>query len=444
MSRAPSIDPHLPSMPSLPIPAEPPSTDAAALPASGAPVRPAEVDRSVESGRSHASSRSDASVRSDESARSDESDASGGRFARWRWLRVYFGAWGAIAGVYFFLGLFNGKDTVLEDAAYVLVSWGCRALAMLPAVWVARRFPLEGPRWPRNLLLAHLPAAPLLAAAKGAGVVLIAGRWTLIGPIDWGYVQGDMAFNLVSYAGVVGAVHGVGYYRRFLEREREAAALQLRASRLEARLARAQLDALKAQLQPHFLFNTLHSISALIHEDAEAADQMVERLGRFLRMVLDDAGAQEVPLRRELEFLDEYLQIQRTRYRQRLHFTVDAEPGALDARVPNLLLQPLVENAIRHAVEPRAAGGRVEVGARREGHALRLWVRDDGPGLSRDPWAGGTGVGLANTRERLRQLHGAEHAFELRNREGGGVEALIVIPFREHSDGDEADAGPEA
>jgi LytS/YehU family sensor histidine kinase len=228
---------------------------------------------------------------------------------------------------------------------------------------------------------------------------------------------------------VVAAVHGWTYYGRFRERERAAAALAVRASRLEAQLARAELDALKMQLHPHFLFNTLHSISALIHADPEGADLMVSRLSDFLRMVLDHAGAQELALRDELAFLERYLEIQRTRYRERLDAAMEIDPETLDARVPNLILQPLVENAIRHAVEPRAAGGRVRVTARRENGTLHLAVRDDGPGL-RDAPRSGNGVGLANTRARLAQLYGGAHAFELRNHPEGGLEVSLALPYR--------------
>jgi LytS/YehU family sensor histidine kinase len=156
---------------------------------------------------------------------------------------------------------------------------------------------------------------------------------------------------------------------------------------------------------------------------------MVSRLSDFLRMVLDHAGAQELPLRDELAFLERYLEIQRTRYRERLDASVEIDPETLDARVPSLILQPLVENAIRHAVEPRAAGGRVRVTARRENGTLHLAVRDDGPGL-RDAPRSSNGVGLANTRARLAQLYGGDHRFELRNHPEGGLEVSLALPFR--------------
>ena len=344
------------------------------------------------------------------------------------WLRLYFGAWGGCAAVYLLISFFNSKEGFLHDLAYTFTSWGVRAVALLPAVWLARRFPLDVPAWPRHLLV-HAPMAPLLAAAKGLLVVWISCSWPLIGPIAYSYVLGDLPFNILSYGAVVAGVHAVDYYRRFLERERAAAAYQLRASQLEGQLARAQLDALKMQLHPHFLFNTLNSISALIHEDPEAADVMVSRLSDFLRLVLENAGAQEVPLKDEVRFLDRYLDIQRTRFRERLRAEVSCDPETLDARVPNLLLQPLVENAIRHAVEPRAGGGAVRVRAVRAGSRLALEVRDDGPGLSCTR-ANGTGVGLANTRARLQRLYGADHDIHLENDPAGGLVLSISLPFR--------------
>ena len=181
------------------------------------------------------------------------------------------------------------------------------------------------------------------------------------------------AFNTLVYSAMVTLVHMQELYRRYTERERET--LQL-----ETKLARAQLEALKIQLQPHFLFNTLNTISALLHRDPEAADRVVTRLGDLLRLSLQHSGRQEVMLRQELEFLERYLEIQQTRFRDRLTVHFDADPEALDALVPTLVLQPLVENAVRHAIEPRSAPGRLDVRARRANGRLTLEVADDGPG----------------------------------------------------------------
>jgi two-component system LytT family sensor kinase len=192
------------------------------------------------------------------------------------------------------------------------------------------------------------------------------------------------------------------------------------------------LQALKMQLHPHFLFNALHSISALVHSDPDAADKMIARLGDFLRLTLDSAAAQEVPLRQELEFLNCYLDIERTRFRDRLTTEIHADPQVLDCRVPNLILQPIVENAIRHGVSQRAAHGHVEVRAARAGQALRLEVRDNGRGLPEGADAGRAkqgGVGLANTRARLQQLYGGDYRFELQNAPAGGAVVTLELPL---------------
>ncbi|HEX6534113.1 MAG TPA: histidine kinase [Gemmatimonadaceae bacterium] len=199
--------------------------------------------------------------------------------------------------------------------------------------------------------------------------------------------------------------------------------------RLEARLARAQLQSLKLQLHPHFLFNTLNTITALLATDPHAAERVVTGLSELLRVSLRTAGEQEVPLDRELVVLRHYTDIQQVRFPDRLRIELSIAPETRRAMVPSLLLQPLVENAIRHGIAPRAASGCVEISARREGDRLLLRVRDDGVGA---PGAGvREGVGLRNTRERLRHLYGDAHELRAGNGELGGFDVRIVIPFRD-------------
>jgi sensor histidine kinase YesM len=253
-----------------------------------------------------------------------------------------------------------------------------------------------------------------------------------LGQVILTYAKKRAAFNSLVYSGMVAVQHMGALYRRYAERERMT--LQL-----ETKLARAQLEALKIQLQPHFLFNTLNTISALLHRDPEAADRVLTRLGDLLRLSLQHSGRQEVMLRQELEFLEGYLEIQQTRFQDRLRVRFDTDPDALDALVPTLVLQPLVENAVRHAIEPRAAAGWLEVRARRENGRLTLQVADDGPGIAANgPGAiagsvipaTGSGIGLANTRARLEQLYGAGHRFTLANASQGGLVVTLEIPFR--------------
>lgn len=233
-------------------------------------------------------------------------------------------------------------------------------------------------------------------------------------------------FDVLVYCALVGIGMGGSLYRRAQDRERHAA-------QLESQLTRAQLDVLRNQLQPHFLFNTLNTISSLVHSDVEAADRVVSRLGDMLRLSLQHDGRHEVTLREELDFLGHYVEIQRSRFRERLTVTVDVPSELLDGQVPTFMLQPLVENAMRHGIEPRTAAGQVLVRARREGERLILEVADNGPGLVDPPPSGtgnGRGIGLTNTRARLRQLYGNQQAITLANRPEGGVMVRAEIPWR--------------
>ncbi len=246
----------------------------------------------------------------------------------------------------------------------------------------------------------------------------------LIAKVTLKDVRARVAATLVERAEANGALRNGG--RFVLARTQEELARELATTR--EGVARA-LAALRAQLQPHFLFNTLHSVSALIHEDDEAADLMIARLSDFLRLVIEHAGEQEVALVQELEFLNRYLEIQQVRFQDRLRVSIAVDPAALDAMVPNLVLQPLVENAIRHAVEPRAEGGRVEVSAARHGENLRLTVRDHGPGL-RQGSRTVPGVGISNTRARLEQLYGGNQTLEIANHPQGGALVTVKFPWR--------------
>jgi two-component system LytT family sensor kinase len=228
--------------------------------------------------------------------------------------------------------------------------------------------------------------------------------------------------NLLTYWGIVGVCWTIQALR--LSRERE-----LRASQLEAQLAGARLVRLQTQLHPHFLFNALNSVLPLVFRDREAAAQTILRLEELLRRSLEADAAQLVPLSRELEFLEMYLEIQKTRFQDRLQVAFDVPADLCSARVPNLILQPLVENAIKHGVSAHPGSGRVEISARRENGMLVLRVRDDGPGLVDPPRPGGSGVGLANTRERLQQLYGDDQRLDLENAPEGGLEVTVGLPF---------------
>jgi len=234
--------------------------------------------------------------------------------------------------------------------------------------------------------------------------------------------------DIVSvYIPVLLIAHALWYYRRFRDRE-------LRASQLEGQVVKAHLQALKSQLQPHFLFNTLHSISALMLTDVRAADRMMSRLSDLLRISLESDGIQIISLSRELEFVNGYLEIEKVRFEDRLNVVFDVTPDTLDALVPHLVLQPLVENAVRHGISRRSSNGRIRIAANRDGRILCLQVGDNGPGLEESDGnqtqSKRGGLGLRATRERLQTLYAHEQSLEIRSAPGSGVEVEVRIPFR--------------
>jgi LytS/YehU family sensor histidine kinase len=223
---------------------------------------------------------------------------------------------------------------------------------------------------------------------------------------------------------VVFAHLGWQYYLRYQEREIETAQLQ-------RELVEARLETLRMQLNPHFLFNTLHAVSGLIHDNPEAADRIIARLSELLRLTLDQSKPQEVPLNEELAFLDRYLEIEQTRFSERLKIEKSIAPEVQQALVPYLILQPLVENAIRHGIEPREEKGLLRICASRRNGRLELSVVDNGNGLAeKQEMPGRRGIGLSNTRSRLSHLYGENFSLELAKVDGGGLEARVEIPFR--------------
>ena len=245
--------------------------------------------------------------------------------------------------------------------------------------------------------------------------------------IQWHMFQQMLLSNTLDditgvYFPIVLVAQAVAYYRKSRERE-------LRTSRLETQLAKAHLHGLKSQLQPHFLFNTLHSISALMLTNVTAADEMMTRLSDLLRMSLENSELQITTLSREIEFVNGYLEIEKIRYEDRLTVVWDIAPETLDALVPQLLLQPLVENAVRHGIARLSSGGEIRIVASRTDCSLHLLVKDNGPGFAKSAMVQSEGVGLGTTRERLRTLYGKNQSVDLKHPSAGGAEVLVRIPF---------------
>jgi len=234
----------------------------------------------------------------------------------------------------------------------------------------------------------------------------------------------EFYINFFIYGGIVAIVHLLDYYRKYQERE-------LQTSQLQAQLSHAQLQVLKMQLQPHFLFNTLNAIAELINEDSKTAEKMVIRLSELLRLTLDSSGLQEVSLKQEMDFLNSYLEIEQIRFEERLTVIKNIDPETLDALVPNLILQPTVENSIRHGIAKKAGKGRIEINTKLEESKLVITISDNGPGLQVEKMSDfKEGLGLANTRQRLKQLYSGKYTFMLQNRQEGGLTSTIKIPFR--------------
>ena len=311
---------------------------------------------------------------------------------------------------------------------YQFAAWYPWVLLTPFVLAVGRRFSLERSS-PWVALPVHLVAA-LAVGATHLALALAGMRAVAPEPpertfsaayVDW-MLPTYLEFTVLIYFAILGLVYAIEYYRRYVRGT-------VHASLLEAELARAQLQSLRTQLQPHFLFNTLHAISSLMDEDIRAARRMIARLADLLRTTLDTGDQQEVPLLRELETLQLYLDIERERFSDRLRVDLDVRPDVLEARVPSLLLQPLVENAVRHGIAPLQGGGRVTVSAAREAGRLLLAVEDDGAGALDDGTAAREGVGLRNTRARLERLYQESHILTIERPDAGGFRVRIEIPF---------------
>jgi len=326
---------------------------------------------------------------------------------RARTLLLLFAGWTLLAALFAFQlrvdAMYAGRAIGFGQALILsLAGWYGWALLSPAVVWIARR--VRRIAW-------HVPIALALTFVKIAATTEILRRAGFEPRSTFSIA--NVPVNLLTYAAIVAATHGIDTYRR----GREADAL----------LTRARLDLLTSQLQPHFLFNALHSIAELMHHDVAAADRALMRVSELLRATLDAGKRTEITLAEELALTERYLEIEQIRLGDRLTTDVDVEPRALDALVPLFVLQPLVENAVRHGVASRTAGGRVLLHARASGGELRIDVEDDGPGFGAET---SERVGLTNTRARLQHLYGGAQRLEIGRSASGGAAVRLVLPFR--------------
>lgn len=334
----------------------------------------------------------------------------------------------------------GGEAVVWRLAVLNSTFWYGWALLSIPLMFLTERWRID--RAPRLGVPVHVVALVAAAAAHLAiqttaqvavlGHSIEVDRPDALVAFDW-WMEWRRVFTiqltqlidweLVTGAGIVALLHALFYYRETQQRA-------LREAQLETRLVEAQLQMLQHQLHPHFLFNTLHAISTLMHRDLFAAERMLVQLGDLLRLTLESSTRPEIRLTEEIEFLEKYVQIEQVRLGDRLTTLFDIDTDVLDAAVPTLILQPLVENAIEHGIAPQGVAGRITVSARRDEDMVVMTVDDTGPGPSERTMAAlFTGIGLSNTRARLQFQYGAQYRFEFKRRPGGFA-VIVAIPYR--------------
>jgi two-component system, LytTR family, sensor kinase len=356
-------------------------------------------------------------------------------WARWIW----------IASIWLGFGLVDAMQTVFvmrsEGMHHAwgklfltsLLSWLPWALATPLIMRLGERYPLTK-RGSSVIWLAHLAGLAAIALASATWLAwltfLLNPFAYAAGPGRFGYLLFDKFYSnvlssLVLYAGIMAVQYVMGFGARLAYQQTETA-------RLNEQLAKAQLDALRRQIEPHFLFNTLNAVTGLVREGKnETAVSMIAELSDFMRRVLEDSTRQEVPLGEEMEFAQKYLEIQKVRFVERLQLSVDVPSELLLAQVPTLILQPMVENAIKHGIAKRAQGGAVRISASRSDGTLKLAVYNDGPGLPVSWETNQPGIGISNMRTRLRSLYGDAFKLTIENHAPGGVEVSVSVPFKE-------------
>ena len=362
--------------------------------------------------------------------------SSRGRVTRWL---LIFGVW-TLFGL-FFASQFALQNQLSENpiSFWRILSWqlasGYAWFVVSPLIfWLSKKYAFDDGKWKASVPI-HVVASIVVAL----GILCIdayvlpklgyLARFNLTSFWETYKILFfvNFHFSIAIYWGALAIHQAILNYRKYRERE-------LQTSQLEARLAQSRLQVLKMQLHPHFLFNTLNAISELVHRDPDIADRMLTDLSDLLRMSFENLEVQEIPLKQELEFLRKYLEIEQTRFHDRLEVKMDIAPDTLDASVPNMILQPLVENAIKHGISPKAEGGHINIGASRNNGHLHLSVSDDGVGMLQELDRSVEGVGLSNTRRRLKHLYGEGHKFLLRPEGEHGVSVVLDIPYKQYKD----------
>lgn len=345
--------------------------------------------------------------------------------------------WALIVGIWTVLGLFMasqiirwshqaGKPWAWYQALFFELSYCALWIGLTPTlVWLCRRFSLIERRWPIHAVV-HLVAAVVMS--MGTMAVRTIFSWLILDGMSKPLTAAEilqslfvaMDYGIMSYILILLVVYAYEYYTRLREREVQAA-------QLESRLLLAQVQSLKMQLQPHFLFNTLHTIANLVRTgDHATAIQMLNALSALLRCTLSTGNQQEIPLEQEIEILQLYVNIQQIRFRDRLVVDWRIAPETLDAQVPNMLLQPLAENAIQHGISPLARPGHLSVVAERTNGTLHLSIADNGKGLASEPH---DGIGLSNTKTRLEKLYGGDFRFMISGKPDQGTVVDVWIPY---------------
>jgi two-component system, LytTR family, sensor kinase len=337
----------------------------------------------------------------------------------------------------------HGMQTIIRGwDGLAWYTWLAAAPVML---WMIRRWPLERPRLGANLRRILLGSAALYLVVTHVRYLMRALPELWQGTAhDWLMDPGTYAYNtfgilpldLLIYCGFFAVGFAVENYFKHRQRAEESVQLQLRTARLQSDLARAELAALRGQLHPHFLFNSFNALSTLVRQRKnEAAVDIIAQLSALLRLAIDRSGLQEVPLHQEMDFIRRYLEIEHVRFGEKLRVELDLKPESLGASVPNIVLQPLVENSIKHGISQRTTPGLVRIAAARAGDRLHIDIADDGPdGPPSTEAAAGvkrTGIGLANTRAQLDRLYGGDYRLEIRRQPAGGTVVSLDLPWRQ-------------